>query len=164
MFELLGIVFGGAARLTQHWMETKDKQNERDHEARMFDKQVQLQQMKSQADLAQQQLVSDTARDSGELSLLSDAIKDQSAEAMAAGGLVAKLSASVRPVVSYWLLAIYTVSKASSFWLEIERSGTLDVNNFAKAFEACYTQFDGALLGSIVSFWFADRSLRKAGK
>jgi hypothetical protein len=34
--------------------------------------------------------------------------------------------------------------------------------SLAEAVKAAYTEFDGALLGSIISFWFADRSLRKS--
>jgi hypothetical protein len=36
MFELFGLIFGGVSRLTQHFMDLKEKQNERDHEARII--------------------------------------------------------------------------------------------------------------------------------
>lgn len=159
MFELLGIVFGGVSRLAQHWMETREKQNERDHEARMFDKQIALQQQKIEAEKDLRQMDITAQRDAGELDALVTAIKAQASEASAAGGWVAALSASVRPVVSYWLLLIYTGAKVATLYLALTK-GT----GFAEAFRAAYTEFDGALLGSIVSFWFADRSLRKAGK
>ena len=40
MFELLGLVFGGVSRLSQHFLDLRDKQKEREHEAVMFDLQV----------------------------------------------------------------------------------------------------------------------------
>ena len=43
LFELLGIVFGGVSGLTQAHMASRDKQNEREHWAVVFDKQIALQ-------------------------------------------------------------------------------------------------------------------------
>jgi hypothetical protein len=40
MLEIAGIIFGGASRLFQGWMEMKDKDKEREHERLMFDKQM----------------------------------------------------------------------------------------------------------------------------
>lgn len=159
MFELLGIVFGGASRLTQHWMETRDKQNEREHEAVMFDKQVALQSQRFAAEKDLRQMDITAQRDVGELDLLATAIKAQAAEAEAAGGWVASLSASVRPMVSYWLMFVYTAAKIATLYLALKSGAPL-----ADAVRNAYTEFDGAMLGSIISYWFADRSLRKAGK
>jgi hypothetical protein len=159
MLELLGIVFGGASRLGQYWMEAQDKEKERVHEREMFDKQVALQAQKSDAEKDLRRMDADAAKDTGELNALVQAISAQGTEATAAGGWVLSLSASVRPVVSYWLLGIYTASKASILYLSL--SGGV---GFAEALRASYTEFDGALLGSIMSFWFADRSLRKSSK
>ena len=159
MFELLGIVFGGVSRLVQHYMEMQDKQRERDHELNMFDRQITLQTQRIEAEKDLRQMDADAQRDAGELNALVAAINDQSQQASAAGGWVAKLSASVRPVISYWLLAIYSAAKASAFFIVLNTGVSL-----ADAVTHSYTTFDGALLGSIVSFWFADRSLRKAGK
>jgi len=159
MFELLGIVFGGLSRLGQHYLDMQDKDKERVHELAMFDKQVALQAQKTDAERDLRRMDADSAKDTGELNALVQAISSQAAEATAAGGWVLSLSASVRPVVSYWLLGIYTASKASILYLSL--SGGV---GFAEALRASYTEFDGALLGSIMSFWFADRSLRKSSK
>ena len=159
MFELLGIVFGGVSRLTQHWMELKDKDKERSHEAVMFDKQVALQAQKIDAEKDLRRMDAESAKDAGELAALVATIKSQSDDARAAGGWVLSLSASVRPVVSYWLLFIYTCSKCATLYMTLQ-SGTA----LAEAVRSSYTEFDGAMLGSVLSFWFADRSLRKASK
>ena len=159
MFELIGIIFGGVSRLTQHWMEQKEKEQERQHEAVMFDKQVALQTQRITAEKDLRQMDADSAREAGELDALITAMQSQAAEAKAAGGWVLALSASVRPVVSYWLLLIYSCAKGATLYLSII-SGV----DIATSVRLAYTEFDGALLGSIMSFWFADRSLRKANK
>jgi hypothetical protein len=156
MFELLGIVFGGLSRLGQHYLDMQDKDKERVHELAMFDKQVALQAQKTDAERDLRRMDADSAKDTGELNALVQAISSQAAEATAAGGWVLSLSASVRPITSYWLLAIYTASKAAILYLDL----TANIG-IAEALKAAYTEFDGALLGSIMSFWFADRSLRK---
>lgn len=160
MFELLGIVFGGVSRLAQHFMELKDKQKEREHEATMFDKQIVLQDQRIKAETNLRQMEFDSAKDIKEFDLLMSGINAQAQEAKVAGGWVAKLSASVRPVISYWLLLIYTVAKIAGLYIILGQDNV----GVAEAIRASYTEFDGAMLGSIVSFWFADRSLRKAGK
>jgi hypothetical protein len=159
MFELLGIVFGGASRMFQQFLEMKDKQREREHEAVMFDKQIALQAQRIDAEKDMRQMDADSARDAGELDWLKVTTQAQASEAQAAGGWVAKLSASVRPLVSYWLMFIYTAAKVATLYMTLHAGVEL-----ALAVKQTYTEFDGALLGSIVSFWFADRSLRKAGK
>lgn len=157
MFELLGIVFGGASRLAQHWMELNDKEKERQHEAVMYDKQIALQDRRIQADQELKAMDVQSIKDQSELDALMTAIQDQSAQAKAAAGWVLSLSASVRPIVSYWLLIIYSCAKGATLYMAL-KSGV----GLAEAVKASYTEFDGAMLGSVLSFWFADRSLRKA--
>lgn len=156
MLELLGIVFGGAARLGQHWLDLRDKAAERDHEARMFDLQAKLQEQRIAAEQHLRAMELEGQKDAGELDALIASIKSQSDDARAAGGWVVRLSASVRPIVSYWLLAVYTAAKVATLYLTLAAGVGLAV-----AVKAAYTEFDGALLGSVLSFWFADRSLRK---
>lgn len=157
MLEIIGIVFGGLARLGQHWMELADKQKEREHEAIMFEKQITLQTQRIEAEKDLRKMDVDLAREQGELDALMTAIQAQAHEASSAGGWVARLSASVRPIVSYWLLALYTVSKFASIYLIMDAGNV----QLAEAVRAAYTEFDGAMLGSVLAFWFADRSLAK---
>lgn len=156
MFELIGLIFGGVSRLGQHWMDLKDKASERDHEFRMFEQQIQLADKKyaAEADLRRMDAQSEETR--GDIDLLITAIKAQADEAKAAGGWVAKLSASVRPVLSYWLLALYTVAKFTTLYLAVAHGTSMP-----EAVKAAYTEFDGTILASVIAFYFADRSLRK---
>lgn len=152
MLEALGIVFGGASRLFQHYMDLKDKQAERDHEWRMVDQTIKIQEQQKEI----RQIELQSVQDAGELDALSQAIQGQERTATKAGGWVAKLSASVRPVTTYWLLFIYSFVKAFIVSVAV-------MNNvpFAEAVASSYTEFDGALLGSVMAYWYADRSLRK---
>lgn len=159
MLELAGLIFGGASRLAQHFMDLRDKDKERDHEARMFDLQAKLQEQRftAEAGLRSMDIAAQASHD--EMDALMTAMQSQAQEARDAGGWVAKLSASVRPVLAYWFAAIYTVAKFAGLYLTISSGVDLPT-----AIRASYTEFDGTVLASILSFYFADRSLRKAAK
>ena len=111
MVELLGLIFGGLSRLAQHFMDLREKSSERDHEYRMYEQQIALADKKYAADADMRRMDSESAETQGDIALLLEGIKSQASEAKSAGGWVAQLSASVRPVLSYWLLALYTISK-----------------------------------------------------
>jgi len=154
MFELIGLIFGGASRLGQYWLDLRDKQKEREHEAVMFDLQVKLQDQRLSAEKDMRQMDAGAKRDEAELDALVTALQTQAQEAGKAGGWVLKLSASVRPVVSYWLLFIYTASKVAALYLALNAGASL-----AEAVRASYTEFDGTLLASIISYYFVNRGL-----
>lgn len=156
MFELIGLIFGGVSRLAQHWLELQDKQREREHEAVMYDKQIVLADKKYEHDAALRTMDAAAADAAAEWSALQAAIDAQAREAQAAGGWVAKLSASVRPMLAYWFVFIYTVSKVVALYLTMTHGAT-----FVEAIRASYTEFDGTVLASILSFYYADRSLRR---
>ena len=156
MFELIGLIFGGASRLGQHWLDLKDKQKEREHEAVMFDLQVKLQDQRLSAEKDMRQMDATVKREEAELDALVTALQTQAQEAGKAGGWVLKLSASVRPVVSYWLLLIYSASKVAGLHLALTSGASL-----AEAVRASYTEFDGTLLGTVIAFYFVNRSLAK---
>lgn len=160
MIELISLLLGGIARIGQHWMDLKDKQLEREHEATMFDKQAVLQAQRAVADAELRRMDISAAETAGDLQALTAALEAQSRESIAAGGWVAALSASVRPVLTYWhCLIVYSAVKLA-MW-----SAAMDTG--AGAFPALlqvYTQADSAIMGSMLGFWFVDRSLRSSLK
>ncbi len=143
---------GAAVRLLQHGIELWDKDRERKHEKEMYNLQLSLAQAQGGIDAA-------IATDKNDAEAMVEALKAQSAESIAAGGFVVKLSAAVRPVISYWLLLIYTFTKGIILYMV-----TQSQMDMAHALPLVFSIFDETLLGSIVSYWFADRSLRKAGQ
>jgi hypothetical protein len=98
------------------------------------------------------------AASAGEMAAWSAAISGQGKPTGV--GWADALSASVRPVLTYWwCLALYTAAKAVAI-LVAWRSNTP-----LAAFAAILvTEFDTAIIGSIFSFWFVDRAIRHQGK
>lgn len=157
MFELIGLLFGGAARLGQHWMDLKDKQAERDHEARMFENQVKLQEMQGAQRQQEKAMDLSATQDTNDSNILIEALRDQSTQAQAAGGWVAKLSAAIRPLLTLWhCVFIYTAAKVAQ--LAIAATGGV---TWSAAFMSVYTEADRAICMSILAFWFVSRELRK---
>lgn len=153
MIELFGIIFGGVSRLTQHFLDLRDKDKERSHELAMLVKQVEMQDKRAVHDLELRRMDLESA----DVNLLGQAIASQSREAAAAGGFAAKLSAAIRPVLTlYHAVFVYSVIKVALFMVAYQGGLT-----WTAAVLQIYGEFDRALLGSMVSFWFADRSLRK---
>lgn len=154
--ELLGLIFGGASRLAQHWLDLSDKEKERSHERLMFEQQVQMQDKRFVHDSELRTMDMAGQEAANEWGAIAEAARAQAEESKAAGGWVLSLSASVRPILSYWFVLLYTVAKFATLYLAMK-----DGVGFAIAARAAYTEFDGTILAAIVSFYFADRSLRK---
>ena len=92
-----------------------------------------------------------------EMQAWADAIKGQATPSGV--GWADALSASVRPVLTYWwCLVLYTAAKM------IIIVSALQADMPLAAFAALLvTEFDTAIIGSLFSFWFVDRALRKMG-
>lgn len=157
MIEALGLIFGGVSRLWQHHMDLKDKQAERDHEHRMLEKQVEIADKKNAHDADMRRMDADAADVAATWAAMESAIKAQADEASKAGGLVAKISAAVRPFLTIWhAVVIYTAVKVAMFI--VAWSGGM---SWAEAMLHIYGESDKAMCMSMVGFWFADRSLRR---
>lgn len=157
MFELIGLIFGGASRLFQHWLDMQDKQRERDHEAVMYDKQIQLADKRFEHDAALRRMDGEQAESAAEWEAMRAAIEAQAKEAQAAGGWVAKFSASIRPTLTVWhLIVLYSAVKIAMLWAAMAAG-----NGAFQALLQVYGPEDKALAFSMASFWFADRSLRR---
>lgn len=160
MIELLGILFGGLGRLAQHWLDLRDKDKERQHELKMYDKQVELADKKYAHDMDLRKADFEAADMSAEWAALQAAVQAQADEAKAAGGIVLKMSAAIRPFLTlYHAVLIYTIVKIAQFYLMV--TGGMPV---AQSIVALYSEFDKALVGTMVSYYFLDRSLRKLGR
>ncbi len=163
MFELLGGgvlggLIGGVFRLAPEVLKFFDKKNERQHELSMFDRQCDLEKVRGQQKLAEIGAARDAAVDVGVMDAFNAAIKQQAEMTKAAGGWAAKLSASVRPVMTYYLLVMYGVVKIA-FIVIAQQNGT----PFAEALAKNWTTDDMALLTGVVNYWMIDRSLAKRG-
>ena len=150
MFELLGggifgSLLGGVFRLVPEVLKSFDKKNERTHELSMFDKQCDLEKNRGAQKLS-------------EISAARESIVQQTEMVKAAGGWAAALSASVRPVMTYYMLLLYGLVKICLAW-DAMRMGAPFVDVMPKL----WSVDDMALLSGVVNYWILDRTLAKRG-
>ena len=163
MLELLsggifGSLLGGIFRLAPEVLKFFDKKNERQHEMAMFSRQCELEQIRGQQKLAEIGAERDKALDVGVMDAFNAAINQQAEMAKAAGGWAASLSASVRPVVTYWVILLWSFVHlwfAWNAWL----SGAAP----REVFETMMTADFMALVSGTINYWFLDRTLKARG-
>jgi len=155
---VLGGVIGGFFRLAPEVLKFFDKKNERQHELAMFDKQCDLEKVRGQQKLAEIGAAHDAAVDVGVMDAFNAAINQQAEMVKAAGGWAAKLSASVRPVVTYWVLALWSAAHAVFMW-----NAWAAGMPAAEAFKTIMTPDFSALLSGTINYWFLDRTLKQRG-
>lgn len=155
---LLGSIFGGLFRLAPEVLKYFDRKNERAHEQKMFEQQCALEAQRGAQKLQEIGAQHAMAVDQGVLDALKGAIDQQAEMVKAAGGWVASLSASVRPVVTYWVLFIWSfvhIWFAWNAWVQ----GMPPVEVFKTAMSADFA----ALVAGTINFWFLDRTLKARG-
>ena len=155
---VLGSLLGGIFRLAPEVLKFMDRKNERAHELKMFEQQCQLEAQRGSQKLQEIGAQHGMAVDTGVLSAFQAAIEQQAEMAKAAGGWVAALSASVRPVVTYWVLGIWSFAHVWFSWMSY-RTGLDPVDVFKLMISADFA----ALVGGILNYWFLDRTLAKRG-
>ena len=71
---------------------------------------------------------------------------------------ISKLSASVRPVVTYWVLALWSLAHAVFMWNAwVTGMPALEV------FKQIMSPDFSALLSGTINYWFLDRTLKQRG-
>jgi hypothetical protein len=164
MLEILGggvagSVLGGLFRLAPEFLKAFDRKNERTHELAMFERQCKLEEQRGAQKMAEIGAQRDLAVDTSAMSAFQAAIQQQADMVKAAGGgFVAALSASVRPIVTYWVLALWSFLHAW-YCYETWRVG-LDP---METFRAMLTPDFAALVAGTINYWFLDRTLAKRG-
>jgi hypothetical protein len=138
---VLGGVLGLLGRLAPEVMKFLDQKNERAHELAMFDRQCELEKVRGQIKLEEIGAQRDLGLDVGAMTAFGEAIKQQTEMVKVAGGWVASLSASVRPVLTYSLLVLYACSRYSAGWV--------------------FTPDDMALFSGVVNYFFLNRTFEK---
>jgi hypothetical protein len=169
MIELLSLICGGVFRLFPSFMDWMHKGQDNAHELAMVDKQIALAKVQAEQKLAEIHAQGDENRatlaaqvdgniEQGWSGALADAIKSQGEPTGVAW--VDALSASVRPVLTYWwCLVLYTAAKAVAVIVAFKAGASLA--DFAPILVG---DFDKSVIGSIFGFWFVDRALRKMGR
>lgn len=155
---LLGSIFGGIFRLAPEVLKWLDKKNERQHELAMFDRQCELEAQRGAQKLAEIGAQREAAIDVGVMAAFNAAIQQQTEMVKAAGGWVASLSASVRPVVTYWVLFIWSFIHVWFAWNAWIGGASPDM-----VFKTMMTADMSALVSGTLNYWFLDRTLAKRG-
>ena len=163
MFELVsgglfGGLLGGIFRLAPEVLKFFDKKNEREHELSMFSRQCELEQLRGQQRLAEIGAQREAAVDVGVMDAFNAAIASQTEMAKAAGGWAASLSASVRPVVTYWIMALWSFIHIWFAWNAWLAGASPEV-----VFKTMMTVDFCALVSGTINFWFLDRTLKQRG-
>ena len=155
---LLGSIFGGLFRMAPEVLKWMDKKNEREHELNMFKFQCDLEAQRGQQKLAEIGAQREAAIDTGVMNAFQSAIEQQTEMVKAAGGWVASLSDSVRPVVTYWILGLWSFIHV---WLSYNAwvSGMPPLDVFKVMMSADFA----ALVSGTLNYWFLDRTLAKRG-
>lgn len=155
---ILGGLIGGIFRLAPEVLKYFDRKSERNHELSMFDRQCDLEKVRGQIRLDEIGAQRDAAVDMGVMDAFNAAIVQQSEMTKAAGGWAATLSASVRPVVTYWVLLVWSFVHVWFAW-----------NSWAQGFppvevfKTMMTPDFSALLSGTINYWFLDRTLKQRG-
>ena len=163
MLELLsggifGSLLGGIFRLAPEVLKFFDKKNERQHEMAMFSRQCELEQIRGQQKLAEIGAERDKAIDTGVMDAFNAAINQQAEMAKAAGGWAASLSASVRPVVTYWVILLWSFVHLWFAW-----NAWLSGAEPREVFNTMMTADFMALVSGTINYWFLDRTLKQRG-
>jgi hypothetical protein len=145
---LLGGVFGGVLRLAPELFKLFDKKNERAHELRMVEAEMEFAKVRGEIAMRQADVQLQTA----ELDAMTQAFKEQSETAKNAGWFVSAISALVRPTVTYLFLALYAAVKVAAYLIAIEQGG-----NWKDVLTSMWGSDDLAVFNMIISFWFVGR-------
>lgn len=152
---LLGGIFGGVLRLAPEVMKWFDRKDERLHELRMLNAEMQFAKIKAETMMHQV-----TAQVSmAELDTMAEAFKEQAATAKASGKIVAAISALVRPFVTYLFLVLYAATKIAAYFIALQQGG-----DWMIVLTTMWGSDDMAVLNMILSFWFVGRVYERANK
>ena len=155
---ILGSIFGGVFRLAPEVLKWLDKKDERSHELALFSRQCELEAQRGQQKLAEIGAQREAAVDTGVMNAFNAAINQQAEMVKAAGGWVASLSASVRPVVTYWVLFVWSFIHVWFAW-----NAYIGGAPATEVFKTMMTPDFSALLSGTINYWFLDRTLSKRG-
>lgn len=155
---IFGSLIGGIFRLAPEVLKFFDKKNEREHELLMFSRQCELEQLRGQQKLDEIGAARDAAVDVGVMDAFTAAINQQAEMVKAAGGWAAKISASVRPVVTYWIILLWSFIHGWFAW-----NAWLNGAPPKEVFLTMMTADFMALVSGTVNYWFLDRTLKQRG-
>lgn len=155
MFEILSLIAGAAARLVPSLVDLFKRHQDNRHELALLDRQLELGRQQAEQKRAEIEVASNAATDQAWAAALLEA---QKATAPTTGNaLIDGANALMRPVITFWwAIVLYTAAKVVLVYDAVGR-GVAGADLAA----TMLTDFDRAVVGSVIGFWFTDRALRK---
>ncbi len=147
---LLGGLLGGAFRLAPEFLKWLDRKGERGHELAMQDKALEFEKIRGAQRMAEIGSQADAAWNTGAIEALRDAVRTQGEKT----GVwwADALSSSVRPIITYWLMALYCAAKTVAFAAALNAGA-----GWGAAVLAAWSEADQALWAGVLNFWFLGR-------
>jgi hypothetical protein len=147
---LLGGLLGGAFRLAPEVLKWLDRKGERSHELSMQDKAIEFEKIRGAQRMSEIGASADAAWNTGAIDAFKEAI---AAQGKPTGVQWADaLSSSVRPIVTYWLMALYCAAKTVAFVAALNAGA-----GWGAAVLAAWSEADQALWAGVLNFWFLGR-------
>ena len=151
---LLGGLLGGAFRLAPEILKWIDRKAEREHELAMQDKALEFEKLRGAQRMAEINAAGDAAWNTGAIEALKEAVAGQGRPTGVKWADA--LSSSVRPIITYWFMALYCAAKTAAF------VGAIDAGaEWIPAIQAAWTEADQALWAGVLNFWFLGRVFDK---
>jgi hypothetical protein len=155
---VLGGLLGGVFRLAPEILGWMDKKNERAHELAMFERQTDLAKVQGDMRLREATATAEAGIDQGVLVAMRAAVDQQVDLVKAAAGskwagFIAGFSAMVRPMITYWILAVWS---GMHIWLAINAG-----MNAQETFKLVMSVDFLAIVSGVINYWFLDRTLAK---
>ena len=147
---LLGGLLGGAFRLAPEILKWLGRKGERGHELAMQDKALEFEKLRGAQRMAEIGAAADAAWNTGAIDALKEAV---AAQGHRSGVRWADaLSASVRPVITYWFMGLYCAAKTAAFAAAVSAGA-----GWGEATLHAWTEADQVLWAGVLNFWFLGR-------
>ena len=147
---LLGGLLGGAFRLAPEILKWLDRKGERGHELAMQDKAIEFEKLRGAQRMAEIGASADAAWNTGAINALKEAVAAQGHQSGVRWADA--LSASVRPVITYWFMGLYCAAKTAAFAAALTAGA-----GWGEATLHAWTEADQALWAGVLNFWFLGR-------
>lgn len=147
---LLGGLLGGAFRLAPELLKWLDRKGERGHELAMQDKALEFEKLRGAQRMSEIGAGADAAWNVGAIETLREAVAAQGQPSRVRWADA--LSISVRPVITYWFMALYCAAKTVAFV-----GATAGGAGWGAAILHAWTEGDQALWAGVLNFWFLGR-------
>ena len=147
---LLGGLLGGAFRLAPEILKWLDRKGERGHELAMQDKALEFEKIRGAQRMSEIGAGADAAWNVGAIETLREAVRSQGEKTGVRWADA--LSSSVRPVITYWFMALYCAAKTATVAAAVTGGAGGGV-----AMLYAWTEADQALWAGVLNFWFLGR-------